>query len=187
MDTESINQEENNANLVGSEAGDGSPVKYIEAVEDWQSAWSRVIAYAWENWGDTNPEEGVVSDKVQDILDQPNFYLSQFGYNPYDYDLTKIVIVLESQRSEVVVNLPKSEPSHYQVPDVNTSKAGKVAKPLRNGWTKDSEGTEKDSREHSLYGALVVILPNKPKEQGHDLQALADYMQVSDLQPFTCL
>ncbi|WDE01602.1 hypothetical protein [Thalassomonas actiniarum] len=155
---------------VGAEQGDPSTLSNMEAIQDWQLAWSRLVSYAWENWND--------AEVMKSLLADPHHYLKQFGYQG-QFDTTKIKVVLEGNGAPVNLELNEwdsEQRAGYQSPDVKPAGEESV-EPLTNGWNSAHENNQ-------LAGALVVVLP-KPPEKDQTL-ALADYMAISNYQPFTC-
>jgi uncharacterized protein YbaA (DUF1428 family) len=164
-----------NTNL-GAEIGDPSTVDNIRAIQDWQLAWSRLVAYAWENWEKEENGENIV-DK---ITSNPEFYLKQFGYSG-NFDTTRIVVVREQnggKKSVELNNWTENDQQSYKSPTVNNNVNEEAApETLTNGWNEAYQNNQ-------LAGALVVVLPSPPEKD--QALALSDYMAISNYQPFTC-
>ncbi|TMP80719.1 hypothetical protein CWB73_09870 [Pseudoalteromonas phenolica] len=167
---------------LNSEIGDPSTLDNLKAIQDWQLAWSRLVAYAWENWNavtSVETDNGVVEKGVVDlILENPHYYLNKFGYSG-TFDTTKIVIIREQDggQKDIPINNWKSEKQKsYQSNTIELPNSSD-ASVLENGW-------DEAFKNNQLAGALVVVLPTPPETD--QAMALSDYMAISNYQPFTC-
>ena len=158
--------------------GDPSTLENLQAIQDWQLAWSRLVAYAWENWNARISVNGVIERNVVDlIIENPHHYLSQFGYDS-SFDTSKVIIVKEQNEGETKIKLNSWKVKSQQEYQPNQIlPPSSVTCSQKNGW-------HEAHKNNQLSGAIVVVLPTPPETD--QAMALSDYMAISNYQPYTC-